>query len=132
MLRTWRRAAHPLVESLWEFWAGSRLPRGLARVPLTLHGWLADTGGDAPRGVGEGPGTETRRHISPSPCRAPLQLRVLRAAWHLTGHSPTPLRRVAAAELLCWEAATGMLGNESDWSDACPACRWVTGSPERA
>jgi hypothetical protein len=25
-----------------------------------------------------------------------------------------------------------MLGNESDWSDACPACRWVTGSPERA
>src|SRR6476646_10563018 len=26
------------------FWAGSRLPRGLARVPLTLLGWLADTG----------------------------------------------------------------------------------------
>ncbi len=65
------------VRVVWGFWAGSRLPRGLARVPLTFRGWRADTWGDAPPvGSGGVQSKETRRRISPSaPRRAPLQLR---------------------------------------------------------
>jgi len=45
-------------------------------VPLTLHGWLADRGGDAPPGgSGEGPDEETRRRYALSALRrAPLHL----------------------------------------------------------
>jgi hypothetical protein len=112
---------------------GSRLPRDLAGSPLTFHGWLADTCGDAPpwglEGSKEGdapPASALRRHAE-HPCGYVVYF----AQRGLTGRGQTPLRRMATAELLCWEAATGMLDMKCDRSDA-NAGRWVTGSPEGA
>ena len=69
------------------FWAGSRLPRGLARVPLTILGWLADTGAtrllwglERVQEHGDGAAASALRHHAEHPCSYTARIIGSRAA----------------------------------------------------
>ena len=122
MLRALAARGLSSVRVAWGFWAGSRLPRGLARVPSNVsrlagrYRWRR-----ASRGVWNGgvQSKEPRRRISPSPPRrAPLLQDPLAAAWHaqervsasaryrLSLH-PHPSQTPAGDAVYGWPVSTG-------------------------